>query len=165
MILGSKYKFINECVQGIKTAVNIYNDTSKNATKACSNYRENYLFENVKRKIDEVNCERYISINGGHHVSLDSNTNHGVYLWKSLALKSKQYYLNRKVCSIYILELNNDEYFKVKFPDAYDYFSKSLMDKTSTYIVDLENTNLENTDFEKLKDSYTYIVIFNRLGQ
>lgn len=154
-ILLDNFNYINGCINTLKARIELYNDTTKNSNSIISNIRENFMFERLKDFVAISNKNKIISFNGILHISLTNSDNYGVVSWESLAFKTKIHFENKKVCSVYILKLESDNFFKHKYSEAFDYLIKQEFESNCTYILDLETTN-----FERLKKEYQFILIF-----
>lgn len=156
--LGSDSCAIDEYFDALNASIESACDSKANGT-VFSNLREEFLFKMVRTEIEKDSTKTIISINGSAHIFLDplaqlkwiKNRE-----WTPLAYKIKITYPNKKICSIYLLSIENDFYFKRDFPEEMKYIKASTI-RGKNYLIPLNDTNLP---FKDLANKFTYIIAY-----
>ncbi len=76
--------------------------------------------------------------------------------WSPLAYKTKKAFPNKNICSIYLLNIKKDYFFKKDYPDELKYIIKNT-EPNKSYIINLD---YKDTPFKNLIGKYTHIVVY-----
>ena len=115
------------------------------------------MYNMLKKEINIEANSKIISINGHAHIDLDEKSN-----WirnkdfVPLAKLVKDSFPNKNVCSVYLLNLEQDVYFAKDYSVEKKYI-KDNVEKGKEYIINLD---YENSPFRKLVGKYTHIVVY-----
>ncbi len=123
-----------------------------------SNFRESFLYKMFKKEIDLDSNSLVISINGTAHINLSTINNFFIKnkTWVSLAHRVKTNFPNKKICSIYLLNVKKDRSFYKTYPDEIKYILKNT--KPNKYY--LINLDYKDSPFKNLLGKYTHIVVY-----
>lgn len=151
--LGKDYKK----VQKIVDAFNInYNTIRTNPDNIVNESRENFMFQNILSEIDSSKV--FISLNGAAHISLESLDGPVSQIkgWESLAYKFFINYPNKNVCSIYIMNRNEDNIAEYYFKDEKNKILEIIPDGDIA-LIDLR---ADNSPFCKMGQMFSYVFVY-----
>ncbi len=149
---------INEYFESLKSYLLAEKDSSSKEYET-SNFREDFMFEMFKKQIFLNPNSQIISINGCLHICLDVTNNFNEVKnksWIPLAVRLKTFFPDKKICSVYLLNMRKDVNFFKAYPKEVDYICKSIA-RDKYYIINLD---YENTPFKNLIGKYTHIVVY-----
>ncbi|MDO9000067.1 MAG: hypothetical protein Q7W45_09910 [Bacteroidota bacterium] len=151
--LGADSIKIVEYFESLKASIESACDP--NASIDLSNFREDFMYKMVEKEIHK----NVISINGHSHICLDPKFKDKRIKnkkWSPLAYKVKTKFPDKKVCSIYLLNIKKDIYFAEDYPDELKYIVKNI-EANKRYIIKLD---YPNSPFKALQSKYTFIVVY-----
>ena len=149
-----KYNF-PEMEKDLNGIYNYYLVKNDDTTGRCfSNFREEFMCENIVDELKESKSDKFISINGAFHTLLKIEESWDFRTWESLASKFKKKNLDTKVCSIYFMDKEVDDLGEDYFPDEKKLIYNNIK-PGETYLIRLDG---ENTPFKYLSEKYQYIV-------
>lgn len=122
-----------------------------------SSEREDFMFKNMSFEVKSSQDVNFICFNGHFHITLNKPKEWvGIKNWESLAYKIKVEYPQKKVCSIYLMNRNDDPLSDEYFPTE----KKLILENTKpgeTYLIRLDG---ENSPFKELSEKFQYIVVW-----
>jgi hypothetical protein len=154
--LGKDSTKVIEYFEALDAMLYSENDMSKDAPVA-SNFREGFMCKMLKKEIDNSNNTKIVSINGHIHTILDNKSS-----WirnpnfQNLASLVKKQYPNKKIASVYLLQMEQDTFFRKEYTAEFNYLAdRTLMGKR--YVIEISENN---TPFKNLVGKYTHIVVY-----
>ncbi len=146
-------------VQKYIDGIYIYNLVKKEDTifQAKTNTREEFMLKNIMAEIKKDSIKKFISINGSYHIPLIQDESWDFMKgWEPLATKFKKNNPTLKVCSIYFMDIKEDDMAEDYFPTE----KKLILENTKegeTYLIRLDG---EDTPFKELSKKFQYIVVW-----
>jgi len=155
-IIGTEnYCRILNIIKGIEVYINSYNELGNFYYQ--SSIREEYIFNNLQNFILNNENVKFLSINGHFHIPMEKTEEWvNVKNWESLCYKITNKFPDKKTCSIYFLNRNDDSLSDKYFP----YEKKIILENTipgKYYLVKLDG---ENSPFRELSKKFQYIVVW-----
>lgn len=152
--LGNDLVYVQEYLLSLESALLAYLDPYTYVSYI-SNCREGFMEKMLSNDLN--NAEKIVSLNGGIHVYLNGPPK-VLYSdgWIPLATRVKRKYPNKKISSIYLLNLRKDKVFKKTFPNEYKLLKRE-MNTNEPYIKKLIGSEGE---FLELSRQFTYIVVY-----
>ncbi|MBA2610562.1 MAG: hypothetical protein H0U95_01230 [Bacteroidetes bacterium] len=156
--LGSDSVAIKEYFEALKATIESDCDPNVKGI-GFSDFREEFMYKMVKNEIEKSVPVKIISINGSAHICLDPKAQDKRIKnkkWSPLAYKVKTNFPDKKVCSIYLLNIEKDLYFKKDHPEELKYIQEHT-DLNKYYLIRLD---YKESPFKNLVNMYTYIVVY-----
>jgi hypothetical protein len=151
----TKFNELNLVLKGLES----YNESIKEKGELYykSSFRENFMFENIIYDIRKNDSLKFISFNGHFHIPLEIPSEWvGVENWQSLAYKIKIAYPEKKVCSIYLMNKNDDSLSDQYFPEEKKKILSNIKEG-EIYLIQLDG---EGSPFKELSKKFQYIVVW-----
>jgi hypothetical protein len=156
--LGSDSTKVIEYFEALKAAIEKACDPNTSEI-GFSDFREEFLFKMIKGEIENDSYNKVISINGLAHIYFDKNAQLKRIKnknWSPVACKIKNAFPNKKICSIYLLNIAKNKYFHEDYPEELKYILKNT-EPNKSYIINLD---YNGSPFINLVNKFTYIVVY-----
>ncbi len=153
-VLGQDSTKVIEYFEALDAMLFAENDLNKDAP-IFSKFREEFMLKMISKEIDKF--LKVISINGLAHVSLGGkDTDIKNDNWTPLASMVKNSFPSKNICSIFLLNPEQDKFFRKDYPKEFAFICNNFK-LNKTYIIDID---YPDSPFKNLIGKYTHIVVF-----
>jgi len=138
-------------------AFNVYYNTLRiNSNNLINPMRENLMYQNIIKHVNDTS--RFISLNGLAHVITEPQNGRVSRIsgWESLTYKIYKNYPDKKLCSIYILNKNEDDGMTLYFKEEKNELLKHLTFDSPVLI----NLRSKNSPFINMSSLFTHVLVY-----